>query len=202
MSKTVAVYCRVSTDHQTNENQLLELRQVCDRMGWIIKQVYEDHAISGATGRNQRPGYDALYKAVARREVDMVMTWGIDRLGRSLQEVITFMSYVQERGIGLYVHQQGLDTTHSQTAIMMTQFLAIFAEYERSILKSRIHAGLERAKAQGKKLGRPGLSDYKTNRIKKHLQAGASVRGVAKLVNVSTGSVSKVKRAMAMEMTK
>jgi len=167
-----------------------------------VTEVFEDRGISGGKGRGDRPAFDRLHTAITRGEIDVVMSWSVDRLGRSLQDLVMFLNEVHDQGADLFIHQQGINTVNSPSSRMLFQLLSVFAEFERGIIKNRIHAGLERAKAQGQKLGRPGLSDYKINRIKKHLKTGASVRGVAKLVNVSTGSVSKVKRAMAMEMAK
>ena len=88
MSKRVAIYARVSTGEQTPDNQLQELRAVAERMDWQVVAEYIDHGISGAKGRDQRPAYDRLYSAIVRREIDLVMAWSVDRLGRSLQQLV------------------------------------------------------------------------------------------------------------------
>jgi DNA invertase Pin-like site-specific DNA recombinase len=109
MPKQVAIYTRVSTDHQTTENQARELRAIADRMGWEIVKVYTDHGISGAKSREKRPSFDALAKDASRRR--LVMAWSVDRLGRSLQDLVGFLSDLHAYGIDLFLHQQGLDTT-------------------------------------------------------------------------------------------
>jgi DNA invertase Pin-like site-specific DNA recombinase len=90
--RQVALYTRVSTDRQTTENQEIELRAIAKRAGWNVVKVYCDEGISGAKGRDERPAFDAPCKDPARRQFDMVMTWSVDRLGRSLQDLINFLS--------------------------------------------------------------------------------------------------------------
>ncbi|NVK20640.1 MAG: recombinase family protein [Methylocystaceae bacterium] len=196
MTKRAAIYARVSTSKQTTDNQMIELQDTAKRLGWAVSDVYEDHGISGGKGRGDRPAFDELHKAVARGEVDVIMAWSVDRLGRSLQDLVMFLNEVHEAGVDVFIHQQGINTATSPSSRMMFQLLGVFAEFERGIIRSRINAGLDRARSQGKKLGRPGLSDYKINRIRKQLTAGHSVRVVADMVHVSTGSVSKVKKQM------
>src|SRR5260221_3261416 len=109
--KRVAIYLRVSTSKQDTENQLRELSAVADRSGWEIWKVYEDAGISGAKGRDQRPGLEAMMKAVNAREFNMVATWSVDRLGRSLTDLLGILQDLQEKGVNLFLHQQGLDTS-------------------------------------------------------------------------------------------
>src|SRR5215467_11829313 len=109
--KRAVLYLRVSTLDQTTANQERELREIADRIGCEIVKVYKDHGISGAKGRNGRPAFDALCKAATRREFDMVMAWSVDRLGRSLQDLVGFLSEIHALRIDLYLHQQGLNTT-------------------------------------------------------------------------------------------
>lgn len=109
--KRVALYCRVSTAEQTTENQERELRSVAGRAGWLITAVFTDAGISGARGRDKRPGFDQLMKAATRREIDMVAAWSVDRLGRSLQDLVGFLSEIHGAGVDLYLHQQAIDTS-------------------------------------------------------------------------------------------
>jgi len=111
MTKRVALYFRVSTSEQTTENQKRELREVAQRQGWDVVREFEDAGISGSKGRASRPGYDALLKAVTRKEVDLVAAWSVDRLGRSLQDLVETLGELHEKRVGLYLHQQGVDTT-------------------------------------------------------------------------------------------
>src|SRR5258707_11175808 len=125
--KRAVLYLRVSTLEQTTANQERELREVASRMGCEITKVYKDHGISGAKGRNGRPAFDALCRAAARREFDMVMAWSVDRLGRSLQGLVEFLSEIHSLHIELYLHQQGLDT-RSPSGKTMFGMMGVFAE--------------------------------------------------------------------------
>src|SRR5258707_13685252 len=151
--KRVAIYLRVSTSKQDTENQLRELSAVADRSGWEIWKVYEDAGISGAKGRDKRPGLEAMMKAVNAREFDLVASWSVDRLGRSLTDLLNILQTLHEKGIGLFLHQQGLDTSTTACKAMF-QMLGVFAEFERGIIRERVNAGLARARAAGIKLGR------------------------------------------------
>ncbi|MER8528262.1 recombinase family protein [Mesorhizobium sp. M1272] len=194
--RKVAIYTRVSTDKQTTENQERELRQIAERAGWEIVEVYCDHGISGSKGRDKRPAFDRMLKDATRRRFDMVMAWSVDRLGRSLQHLVGFLSELQGAAIDLFLHQQGIDTT-TPAGKAMYQMLGVFAEFERSIIVARINSGLVTARAKGKRLGRPRMVDAKTTAIREALSAGGSVRQVAASCSTSIGTVHRVKAAMA-----
>ena len=191
MKKQVALYARVSTDGQTTENQLQELRKVAKRNGWHIAQEFVDHGISGAKGRGQRPSFDEMLKAVTRKEVEVVMSWSVDRLGRSLQHLIGFLDELHSKKVDLYLHQQGIDTG-TPAGKMLFQLLGVFAEFERSMIRERINAGLARAKAQGKKLGRPRVSLTVENKIKKLRSTGKGIRKIASELRVGVSTVMRV----------
>ena len=131
--KRAVLYLRVSTTDQTTANQERELRQVAERACWQVVHVYKDHGISGAKGRDKRPAFDALHKAATQRKFDVVMAWSVDRLGRSLQDLIAFLSEIHAVGVDLFVHQQGLDTT-SPAGKALFQIMGVFAEFERSMI--------------------------------------------------------------------
>jgi DNA invertase Pin-like site-specific DNA recombinase len=135
--KRAAIYVRVSTDLQSVENQLRVLQEVAQRSGWDVIQVFADQGISGAKGRDQRPGFDALLKAVTRREIDIVAAWSVDRLGRSLPHLVGFLSELQGSGCDLFLHQQGLDTS-TPSGRLLFQMLGVFADFERSLIISRV----------------------------------------------------------------
>src|SRR6266436_565203 len=136
-----------------SRNQRRELEAVAERSGWNVVKVCEDAGISGAKGRDQRPGLDAMMKAVNAKEFDMVASWSVDRLGRSLIDLLSILQGLHEKGVGLILHQQGLDTSTTAGKAMF-QMLGVFAEFERGINRERVNAGLARAKANGTKLGR------------------------------------------------
>ena len=195
--KRAVLYLRVSTVDQTTANQEHELSEVASRMGCEIVKVYRDHGISGAKGRDKRPAFNALCRAGARREFDMVMAWSVDRLGRSQQDHVGFLSELHALKIDHYLHQQGLDTT-TPAGKAMFQMMGVFAEFERSMIQERVRAGLKRAKAEGKTLGRPRI-DPKTERtIARALEKGeAGIHRIARSVGVGVGTVQRIKATLA-----
>lgn len=152
MTNRAAIYLRVSTDGQTTENQRLVLEQVAEKTGWDIVGVYEDNGVSGAKGRAQRPAFDRLCRDATRRKFDVVMAWSVDRLGRSLQDLVIFLGELRAVGLDLFLHQQGVDTT-TPAGKAMFQMMGVFAEFERAMIRDRVKAGLARARANGKRLG-------------------------------------------------
>lgn len=194
--RRAALYLRVSTDQQTTDNQERELREIASRSGWQIVEVYKDQGISGAKGRDQRPAFDALCKDAARRRFDIVMAWSVDRLGRSLQDLLAFLSELHALGADLFLHQQGIDTT-TPAGKAMFQMMGVFAEFERAMIRDRVNSGLARARAEGKALGRPKLGGRSQDAIRAALAAGDSIRKVATACKVSIGTVHRIKAEMA-----
>jgi DNA invertase Pin-like site-specific DNA recombinase len=193
MIKRAALYIRVSTDGQTVENQRRELQAVADRLGWIVVATFSDQGISGAKGRDQRPGFDQMLRGVARKEFDIIAAWSVDRLGRSLQHLVTFLAEINARGVDLYLHTQGLDTS-TPAGRALFGMLSVFSEFERAILVDRVKAGVNRAKAQGKHCGRPPLASTKAEAIRALLGTGTSLSRIAKKVGVGVGTVHRVKQ--------
>jgi len=193
MTKRIAIYTRVSTDQQTTENQRRELIAVAERNGWQIVAEFCDEGISGAKGRDQRPAYDALLKAIARREIDIVASWAVDRLGRSLQDLIGFLNEINAKGVDLYLHQQALDTS-TPSGRAMFGMLSVFADFEREMIRSRIMAGLARS---NKKAGRPALPPIMVEKIERTLNSGLSINATAKRLKVGVGTVHRIKMKMA-----
>ncbi|MBX9773669.1 MAG: recombinase family protein [Xanthobacteraceae bacterium] len=195
--RRVALYTRVSTDNQTTANQERELRAVADRMGYEIVKVYRDQGISGAKGRDMRPSFDALCKDAARRQFDMVMAWSVDRLGRSLQDLVVFLSELHALKVDLFLHQQGLDTT-TPAGKAMFQMMGVFAEFERAMIRERVKAGLDRARAQGTTLGRPPIDAKLEAAIAKALKKGKTgIRKLATIHGVGVGTVQRIKADLA-----
>ena len=180
-----ALYCRVSTADQTTDNQRLELEQVADRAGWTITQTFTD-VISGT--RAKRPGLDALMLAVTRKDVDMVMVWDVSRLGRSLSHLVSLLEEFHAKGVNLYFHQQGIDTT-TPAGKAMFGIMGVFSEWERGMIQERVKAGLNRAKAQGKRLGRPPVPPIQIDRIKRLREDGLSYRKIAQKVDLDVATV-------------
>ncbi len=190
-----AIYARVSTGSQTTENQIKALRELADRNGWEVVATYTDDGISGAaSSRKCRRGLDQLLQAVVRREVDVVMAWSVDRIGRSLRQVLEVFEELRAKDVDLVLHQQGFDTT-TPAGRAMFGMCGVFAELERELIQERTRAGLERARAQGKRLGRPPISPKKRETVRKELRGGASVRAAAKAAGVGVGTVQRIKKA-------
>jgi len=196
MTKRAAIYVRVSTDKQTVENQLRELRHLAERRGWEVVEEYRDAGISGAKGRNDRPGLDRMLKDAQRRRFDVVMAWAIDRLGRSLIDLLRTIQTLEACGVDLYLDQQAIDTT-TPVGKLMFQVTGAFAEFERSMIRQRVHAGLKRAVEAGKRLGRPRIDPALERRIQNQLRAGKGMLAVAKDIGVGSGTVQRIAREMA-----
>ncbi len=211
MSKPMraALYLRVSTDKQTTENQRLELEAAAAGRGWNVVATYCDNGISGAKGRDERPGLDGMLKDAVRRKFDIVMAWSVDRLGRSLADLVNTMQDLQGAKVGMYLHQQeqGLDTT-TPSGRAMYQMSGVFAEFERAMIVSRVNTGIARAKAEReagverahkdgtlkKPHGRPRTPVEA--QIRQRLAAGKSIRSVIRETGAGSGTVQRVKREM------
>jgi DNA invertase Pin-like site-specific DNA recombinase len=189
----VAFYSRVSTDQQTVENQRKELQAVAERLGWTVVADLADEGISGTKGREKRPEFDRLLKMVARKDVDLIACWSVDRLGRALQHLVSFLTEINDRGVDLYVHTQGLDTSTAAGRAMFSM-LSVFSEFERSILVERIKAGLSRS---SKRCGRPPLDPDKHHRARRLLARGESAAITAKKLRIGLATVYRIKANMA-----
>jgi DNA invertase Pin-like site-specific DNA recombinase len=191
--KRAAIYARVSTrnGHQDPETQLLALRQVAERAGWQVVEEYVDHGISGAKGRDQRPAFDRLMKDATRRKFDMIMAWSVDRLGRSLQDLVAFLGDVHAQGVDLYLDRQGVDTTTPRGKALF-QMMGVFAEFERAMIRERVSAGLDKARAKGKQLGRPKVSPSVEHSIRVAREAGKGQLAIARDLRVGVSTVRRV----------
>lgn len=192
MNKKVAIYARVSTDKQTCENQLKELRIVAERMNYEVIEEFIDEGISGSKSRQDRPSLDALMKSATQRKFDMVMCWSIDRLGRSLQHLIEILNELQSLKVDLFFLQQGLDTSSSSGRMMFSVFGAL-AEFERNLIRERVIAGQQRAISQGVKMGRPSkMNDGMKNAIKLLRERGIGIKQIARELKIGIGTVYSV----------
>ena len=198
MSKRVAFYTRVSTDGQTTENQLQELEAVAEHRGWEVVTVFDDNGVSGSKGREHRKQFDALIRDATRGKFDMVAAWSVDRLGRSLQDLVAFLNELHGVGCDLYLHQQCIDTT-TPAGKMMFQMCGVFAEFELAMIKERVNAGLVRAKKHGTKsgkaIGRPAISKKSRQAVIDGKSAGLSLRKIANATGVSVGTVHNILKA-------
>ncbi len=186
--KKVGLYVRVSTDGQTVENQLRELRAVAKRERWKIVEVFCDDGISGAKGRDKRPGFNDLCKSVTQGKVEMVAAWSVDRLGRSLQDLATFLTELHAKDVDLYLHQQGLDTS-TPAGRAMFGMMAVFAEFERAMIQERIKAGLARS---DKKSGRPRVSIEIEEAVREARAAGKGQLKISRELGIGVSTVRRV----------
>jgi DNA invertase Pin-like site-specific DNA recombinase len=193
--KRVALYLRVSTDGQTTKNQQAELESVAERRGWRVVEVYKDHGISGAKGRDKRPAFDRLCQDATRRQFDIIAAWSVDRLGRSLLDLLAFLGEAHAVGVDLYLHQQAVDTT-TPAGKALFQMMGVFAEFERSMIRERVNAGLRRARAQGKTLGRPRVAPDVEVAVRASLKAGTGILKTAKTLGLGTRTVQRIKGEM------
>jgi DNA invertase Pin-like site-specific DNA recombinase len=191
MKKRVALYARVSTDGQSVENQLRELKAVAVKEGWEVVERFVDKGISGSKGREGRPAFDALCKGIVRREFDVVAVWSVDRLCRSLQDLVVFLNELHSKHTNLYLHKQGIDTT-TPAGKLLFQMLGVFAEFERSLIVERVKAGLKRAKAAGKVLGRPRVSAAVEAKVLALRGKGRGMRAIARELGIGNCTVQRI----------
>ena len=189
--KRVGIYLRVSTNWQTTENQRRELEAVAARSGWEIVGIYEDTGISGAKGRDERPGFDRLLRDATARKINMIAAWSVDRLGRSLQHLVGFLTDLRALGRNLYLHQQALDTS-TPSGRAMFQMCGVFTEFERGMIRERVNAGLARARERGVKLGRRPVKASVEQRIRELRSEGMGILKIGRTLGVGTSVVQRV----------
>jgi DNA invertase Pin-like site-specific DNA recombinase len=198
-AKRAAIYARVSTDGQTTDNQLRELRLVAEQNGWQIVQEFIDHGISGAKGREQRPAFDALWKAAIRREFAVVMVWAVDRLGRSLTHLVNFLSEIHAKKVDLFIYQQAIDTT-TPAGKALFGMMGVFSEFERSMIQERVKAGIKRVRAKGQRWGRRAIQETDPDLCASMLelrQQGLGMGKIGKQLGLSSRTVWRVLRGVA-----
>jgi DNA invertase Pin-like site-specific DNA recombinase len=198
MMTKVALYCRVSTStkDQTTENQLRELTSYCDRMRYEVVKVYEDE-VSGAKTREKRPAYNELCKDAFLKKFDAIIGWDVSRFGRSMKELVSFLSDMDDKGIGVIAVKNGLDTVSSSGRMMM-KLIGVLEEWNREMLIERTNAGLARTVANGTKLGRKKITnDTMTAKIVELRNTKKSIRAIASEVGVSTATVQRELKKVA-----
>lgn len=192
LMKKVCLYSRTSHSDSNPLNQINELKEVANRNGWVIVKEYVDAGISGAKGRDKRPQFDAMLKSAMRKEFDLVMFWAVDRASRNLTHLVQMMDDLHSKQVGMYFHQQAIDTT-TPSGLAMIQMAGVFASFERSMLKERVLASHARARAEGKTIGRPSqINDALVTSINFMREKGIGIKRIAKELNVGVGTVYKV----------
>jgi DNA invertase Pin-like site-specific DNA recombinase len=184
-----AIYCRVSSKSQDDALQLYDLEGLCSRSGWAVVSIYRDK-ISGLTSSSDRAALRELLVGARQRHFDKVVVWSVDRLGRSMPQLISTLTELNACGVHLVSFRQGIDTS-TPMGSMLWQFLGIFAEFEHSIRKERQTAGIARAKERGVKFGRPTISFGKRNEILAMRATGLGINSIARKLRVGSGTVAK-----------
>jgi len=184
----VGLYARVSSDRQTAENQLRDLRQYAADRGWEIHQEYVDHGLSGA--KSSRPALDALLGDARKKRFDLIAVWRFDRFARSVKHLVLALEELRGLGIGFVSYQENVDTSSPLGQAIFT-IIAAMAELERNIIIERVHAGLRRARAQGKKIGRPKV-EANVAKVMRLFAAGKSLREIARVTGLSKSTVHRL----------
>ena len=192
MNRKAVIYSRVSTNEQTVENQLKVLREVAEKRGLEVVREISDEGISGAKGRDERPGFDELIKGSVKNEWDIILVWDVSRLGRSLKHLVSFLEDIQSAHCDMYIHQSGIDTS-TASGKMMFGMLSVFSEFERSMIRERVIAGQQRAVANGVKLGRKtNVNDGIITAVYHMRQNNVSIKRIAKDLQIGVGTVYKI----------
>ena len=197
MHKKAVIYSRVSTNEQTVDNQLKVLREVAEKRGLEVVREISDEGISGATGRDARKGFDELIKGSIKNEWDIILVWDVSRLGRSLKHLVSFLEDIQSANCDLYIHQSGIDTS-TASGKMMFGMLSVFSEFERAMIRERVLVGQQRAKAEGKHIGRPtNVNDGIITAVYQLRQNNVPIRRIAKDLHIGVGTVYKILEKVA-----
>lgn len=185
--KRVGIYARVSTTNQTSENQLLDLRKYCEARKWEIAGEFVDEAMSGS--RDDRPQYKEIMIQARQHKFDAILTWKYDRIARSLLNLVSTLEELRVMGLGFISYTEGIDTS-TPSGKMVFGVIASLAEFERSLIIERVRAGLRRAKAQGKRLGRaPFVIDM--SKLYQLRHEGMTVREIGIEMSISKSLVAK-----------
>ena len=179
----VAVYVRVSTNHQSDEAQYEELEQLCHRSDWEIVSVYRE-TVSGTKGADERKELKRMLRDARLRRFEKVVVWSVDRLGRSMKHLVTVLAELKDINVDVFSFKQGIDTQTPMGA-MLFQFVGIFAEFENEMRKERQSIGIAKAKSKGVHFGRKPTSTTQMNEIRKLRSDGVSIAKICKAVSVS-----------------
>lgn len=187
MLKT-AIYARVSTDKQDVAMQLRELREYIKKRKWSVFKEFIDR---GYTGSNiKRPAFQAMLSAAHKRQFDVLLVWKLDRMSRSMKDLVSTLDKLGELGIDFVSYQNEMDTTTS-TGKLIFHVLGAVAEFERDIISERVKAGLEHARAKGKILGRPAVKPFIIKKAKELRREGLSFRAIEKRLGIDHSTIIK-----------
>ena len=195
--KRAAIYARVSTRDQNPDMQIRELRQYAKARDFTIAHEFVDHE-SGT--KESRPELDTLWQAVKARDVDVVLVWKFDRFSRSTKQLINALSEFENLGVDFISKTDQIDTTSPAGRALFTMISA-FAQFERDIISERVKSGIDRARSQGKRLGRPPRPDAQKQEIQKLRQQGLSYSQIANKTGIPRSTVSVILGKKKMEMS-
>ena len=194
--RRAALYLRVSTDRQTVENQSKALEAIAAHRGWDVVATYSDKGISGAKGRKDRPEFDRMLSDAGRGKFDVVMAFALDRIGRSLADLLHTIRHLEGCKVDLFIDKQMLDTTTPQGKLLFA-VTGAFAEFERDMIVQRVNAGLARARANGVTLGRPKIDKQIEEAIRKAIAKGDKGKHkIAAECGVGSGTVARIRAEM------
>jgi len=189
--KRVCLYTRVSTQQQTTENQLFELKSLCERNNWEIVEIY-DETISGTKNNDDRKEFKRMMNDLKKRKFDKIVCYSLDRLGRKTSELINFLTLLDDYNISLFCWKQNINT-EDQMGRMFFQFISIISEYENNIRKERQISGIERVKREGKSYGgNDFISEDQKNNVIQLRQQGLTYRKIKEEVDISLSSISLI----------
>jgi DNA invertase Pin-like site-specific DNA recombinase len=186
--ESVAIYARVSTDRQKVDMQIMELRDFVKRSGWKIFNEYTDQGYTGAN--TKRPAFAEMMYEARKRKFDILLVWKLDRLSRSLKDLINTLDELGSLGIHFISYDNNLDTT-TPTGKLVFQIIGAVAEFEKDIIRERVRAGLENARQKGKRLGRPSVNDDIFQQALILRKEGLSFRKIEKELGVGEGTIRK-----------
>ena len=190
------IYCRTSTKNQKTDSQMKPLQELAERSQYDVVEVIEDIGVSGAVAGRRREGMGRVMEMVNRREVDVVLVYSVDRLGRNLTDVILLVEELEQKGVALVIHKNGVDTSTTYGKTLLS-FFALVAQMEKDFIKARVSDGMAAAREKGRMPGRPKISSSKEYEIEELLRSGKGINSIAKQLGVGNGSVSRVKKRMA-----
>ncbi len=186
--KNAVIYARVSTDKQKVDMQLNELRQFAGRSGWTIYEEYIDQNFTGAN--TNRPAFSSMMEAARKRKFDVLLVWKLDRLSRSLKDLINTLDELGSYGIDFVSYDNNLDTS-TPTGKLVFQIVGAVAEFEKDIIRERVVAGLAAARNKGKRLGRPPIPQGIYDKALRMRSEGNSFRKIGKALGINEGTIRK-----------
>lgn len=193
MTKRVVLYVRESRDGCSIASQLLILTEIANSRKWHVVKTYSDRNIYSTKDKQDGTSFFELRDSLTRSEFDLVMAFSIDRLGKSLQELVSFLANLHENNIDLYLHTQNVDTLTPEGNVIFSM-CRIFGEYEHFIISERVTAGIKRARNHGKKLGRPRVSLEIEKKILTYRAQGIAIKPIAQTLKIGTSVVQRVLR--------